>query len=428
MKRRTFLQSSASLAALGAASPLLASSHRKPDFPTGSAESCILLWLGGGPAQVDTFDPKPLGDPSTRKAGSAYRAIDTAVPGVQICEHLPELAKRMDRATILRSMHHGVIDEHAAAVHYMHTGRPVTGSVAYPSVASVVAHELGAAGDGAPAYVLAGYPSVSRGAGFLGPKYSYLYLLDTEKGPAGLSRAPGIGDERLDRRDGLLDLVRGAARKRYRENDPIRQYDSLIDEAAQLASGPFSKAFDLASEPASLRGRYGEEFGQRCLLARRLVQQGVRFVEVLDNLNFTNGTGWDTHNEGQEKQHLLIRGLDQALSALMDDLERHQLLDKTLIVVAGEFGRPSEFDGGGGRGHQGSVFSVLLAGGGLKHKGAIGRSDLASKLPVERPVSVPDFHATLYHALGIDYQKDLLDGDRPVPITDRGNALRELFV
>src|SRR5690606_6513645 len=156
--------------------------YQKPDFPQGQAEACILLWLGGGPAQVDTFDPKPLGDPATRKAGSAYKAIDTVVPGVQVCEHLPELAKRLDRATILRSVYHEVIDEHAAAVHYMHTGRPVTGSVAYPSVASVVAHELGAAQKGAPAYVLAGYPSVSRGAGFLGPKYSYLYLLDTEKG------------------------------------------------------------------------------------------------------------------------------------------------------------------------------------------------------------------------------------------------------
>src|SRR5690606_8211333 len=199
------------------------------------------------------------------------------------------------------------------------------------------------------------------------------------------------------------------------EDDPVVQYDTLIDESRALANGPFSEAFHRASEPDELRARYGGEFGQRCLLGRRLLQQGVRFVEILDNLNFTNGTGWDTHNEGQVKQHELIRGLDQTLSALMDDLEAHGMLDTTLICVAGEFGRPSEFDAGGGRGHQGSVFSVLMAGGGLKHKGAIGTTDEASKVAVERPISVPDWHATIYHALGIDYQKDLFSGDRPVP-------------
>jgi len=427
MKRRKFIQHSATLAALGGVEPLLAAGA-KPDFPMGKAQACILLWLGGGPAQVDTFDPKPLGDPSTKKAGSAYPAIDTVVPGVQICEHLPELAKRMDRATVLRTVSHDVIDEHAAAVNFMHTGRPVSGTVVYPSIGSVVSHELGAGQEGVPAYVLAGYPSVSRGAGFLGAKHSYLYLLDTEKGPAGLTRAPDITDERQARRDAILGKVRETVRETRSEDDPVAKYDTLIDESRALASGAFSEAFNIKSEPAELRERYGAEFGQRCLLGRRLIQQGVRFIEILDNLNFTNGTGWDTHNDGQVKQHELIRGLDQALSALMDDLEAHGLLETTLICVAGEFGRPSQFDGGGGRGHQGSVFSVLMAGGGLKHKGAIGVTDEASKVAVERPVSVPDWHSTIYHALGIDYQKDLYDGDRPVPITDRGTAIRELFV
>jgi hypothetical protein len=191
MNRRSFLQQTAAVSAISSTQPLLASTG-KPDFPPGKAEHCVVLWLGGGPAQVDTFDPKPLGDPATRKAGSAYPAIDTAVPGVQICEHLPELAKRMKRATVLRTLTHDVIDEHAAAVHFMHTGRPVSGTVAYPSIGSVISHELGAGREGVPAYVLMGYPSVSRGAGFLGSNHSYLYLLDTEKGPAGLSRPPDI--------------------------------------------------------------------------------------------------------------------------------------------------------------------------------------------------------------------------------------------
>lgn len=428
MNRRQFLQSSAALASFGAGLPLIGANSGRPDFPMGKAEHCILLWLGGGPAQVDTWDVKAMGDAKTRKAGSAYRPIDTAVSGVQICEHMPELAKRMDRATILRSMFHNVIDEHAAAVHFMHTGRPVSGTVVYPSFASVIAHQLGAGQEGVPAYVLAGYPSVSRGSGFLGPEHSYLYLLDTEKGPAGLARPPHVTPERVGRRDEMLGLLRQTVKAQRKAEDPVRQYDSLIDESSKLASGSFRKAFDLSSESAATRLRYGGEFGQRCLLSRRLVQEGVRFIEILDNISFTNGTGWDTHNEGQEKQHLLIQGLDQALTALMDDLEKHNLLDKTLITVAGEFGRPSEFDSGGGRGHQGSVFSLLMVGGGLQHKGAIGATDDASKNPIERPISVADWHSTIYHALGINYQKDLLDGDRPVPITDHGTAIRELFV
>jgi uncharacterized protein (DUF1501 family) len=195
-----------------------------------------------------------------------------------------------------------------------------------------------------------------------------------------------------------------------------------------LAGPAFRSVFDLASEPASLREGYGGEFGQRCLLARRLVESGVRFVEVAHNLNFVNGTGWDTHNAGQLRQHELIIELDNALSALIDDLERRKKLDTTLIVVAGEFGRPPEFDAGGGRGHQSTAFSALLAGGGLATGKAIGRTDDLAKTIVERPVSIPDFHATIHSALGIDPDKELRTSDgRPVPITDHGKPIAELF-
>ena len=165
---------------------------------------------------------------------------------------LPELAKRMDRATVLRTVTHDVIDEHAAAVNFMHTGRPVSGTTVYPSIGSVVSHELGAGREGVPAYVLAGYPSVSRGAGFLGAKHSYLYLLDTEKGPAGLSPAPDITEERQRRRDALLGKIRETVRETRDEDDPVVQYDTLIDESRALANGPFSEAFHLASEPDEL--------------------------------------------------------------------------------------------------------------------------------------------------------------------------------
>ena len=186
--------------------------------------------------------------------------------------------------------------------------------------------------------------------------------------------------------------------------------------------------FQLDAEPAELRESYGGEFGQRCLLSRRLIQSGVRFIEVSHNLNFINGTGWDTHNDGQLNQHLLIRELDSALSALVLDLEQHRLLDKTLIVVATEFGRPAQFDGGGGRGHHSKAFSIVLAGGGLHNGKTIGETDELGMHIVSRPVSVPDLHATIYWALGIDPAEELYaDGDRPVPITDRGRPIDELF-
>jgi len=195
----------------------------------------------------------------------------------------------------------------------------------------------------------------------------------------------------------------------------------------RLAGPEFMRHFRLKDESPELRNAYGGEFGQRCLLARRLVQAGVRFIEVSHNLNFINGTGWDTHNEGQRNQHLLIKELDIALSALITDLEKQGMLDKTLVALGTEFGRPAAYDGRGGRGHQGTCFSLLLAGGGLKHRGAYGVTDELAKKVVENPVSVPDYHATIHAALGINPMHELFDGSRPVPITDFGEPVTALF-
>jgi hypothetical protein len=424
--RRQFIQSIAAGSTLALAPKALA--NPTSEIPFGKAEACIVLWLGGGAAQIDTWDPKQKGDPKERIAGSAYNAIDTAVSGVQVCEHLPHVADRLDRMTILRTVNHAIIDEHGAATNHMYTGRKVSGTVVYPSVGAIIHHQLGAVNPGTPGYVLIGYPSVSRGPGFLGPRYGFLYLTDTRMGPAGLSRPAFLDPVRDQRRKDLLDVIRKSSRDGLPTDHPIAQYDDIIGDSQDLASGSFKQAFNLEKEPSSLRQSYGGEFGQRCMLARRLVQQGVRFVEVLHNLNFTNGTGWDTHNDGQLKQHILIQEVDQALSALMDDLEKKQMLDKTLIVVASEFGRPAEFDGGGGRGHQGSAFSTVLAGGGLNHCGAWGQTDELAKTILSQPVSVPDFHATIHQALGINPHKELFDGDRPVPITDRGIPVAKLLV
>jgi hypothetical protein len=391
----------------------------------GKAEHVISIWLGGGMGQIDTFDPKRRGDPQRKLAGSYYDSIPTAVGGVNVCEHLEKLAELMDRVTVVRTVNHAVIDEHAAATNWMHVGRPVSGTVVYPSLGSIIAHERGAAADGAPPYVLIGYPNASRGPGFLGARDGYLYLIDTGRGPAGLSRPEGIDQRRQARREQFLSALR--AQQFATPDDRLRDYDAAIDQSLKLSGPEFMRSFQLDEEGAELRNRYGGEFGQRCLLSRRLIERGVRFIEVSHNLNFLNGAGWDVHNGGILKQHELIKEMDTAVSALIRDLESRNMLDKTLIVITTEFGRPPEFDSGGGRGHQGSAFSCVLAGGGLKHCGAYGETDELAKKIVRDPVSVPDFFATIHAALGIDYAKSLYDGDRPVPITDNGTPIAALF-
>lgn len=424
MNRRDLLRSAASLAGAAVCSrPLMAASG--PALIQGKAEHVISIWLGGGMAQTDTFDPKRRGDPRAKKAGSYYDAIETAVPGVRLCEHLRKVAPLMDRVTAVRTVHHDVIDEHAAATNRMHTGRPISGTISYPSIGSIIAHERGSASDEAPPYVLIGYPNVTRGPGFLGAQAGYLYLTDTSRGPAGLSRPPDVSIERQERRARFRAAMRAAAPPT--DDQKLKSYDAAIEQSLRFSGPAFNRVFELDREHADLRRRYGGEFGQRCLLSRRLVERGVRFVEVSHNLNFLNGTGWDTHNQGILKQHELIKELDGAVAALITDLEDRSLLDKTLIVITTEFGRPPEFDGGGGRGHQGSAFTCVLAGGGLRHRGAWGETDDLAKKIVANPVGVPDFFATICAAVAVDYRANLQDGDRPVPITDQGTPIKELF-
>ena len=424
MKRREFIQAS-----VAASSGVMMGNvaHASPSVPIGKAEHCVMLWLGGGMSQIDTFDPKQRGDAKHKKAGSYYSAIDTAVPGVQVCEHLSQTARMMENVTAIRTLNHDVVDEHAAAANRMHTGRPTGGTVTYPSLGSIVADQRGAVAEGVPAYMLLGYPNIARGPGFLGPKAGYVYSTNINSGPAGLARPKSIDGDRVARREGLLDTVRNAGSSRFRGDAKFAEYDAAIAESLRLAGPEFMNVFDLSREPDSLRNEYKSEFGQRCLLTRRLFQAGVRFVEISYSDNFKNGTGWDTHNGGQLNQHLLIQDLDAALATLMADLDKNGLLDKTVILVNSEFGRPGGFDSGGGRGHHSKCFTSVIAGGGLKHAGAWGQSDEVSEQVVEKPVSVPDYFATALAALQIDPAANLYDGDRPVPITDLGKPIAELF-
>ncbi len=425
ISRREYLTSSAAMAAAAMTLPGTSVADETSPLIQGKAEHVISIWLGGGMGQVDTFDPKAIGDAKANKAGSLYGSVDTAVPGVRVCEHLKRIAPLMDRVTAVRTVHHEVIDEHAAATNRMHTGRPISGAIKYPSLGSMIAHERGTVNEDVPPYVLIGYPNVTRGPGFLGARHGYLYLTDTSRGPTGLSRPDFMTAARQARRENFLSTLRSAGDATHSE--PVRDYDEAIERSLALSSPEFNRVFNLDAESAVLRNRYGGEFGQRCLLARRLVQRGVRFIEVSHNLSFINGAGWDVHNEGILNQHGLIQEMDTALAALITDLEVQGILDKTLISITTEFGRPSSFDSRGGRAHQGTAFSCVLAGGGLNHKGAWGETDELSKKIISSPVSVPDFFATVMATVGMDYGKSLYDGDRPVPITDGGLPIAELF-
>ncbi|MBK5294386.1 MAG: DUF1501 domain-containing protein [Acidobacteriia bacterium] len=425
LTRREIIQSGA--AALSASLFRTASAAGSTtQYPKAAADACIFLWLGGGAAHLDTFDPKVRGD-GLKKPGSYYGSIGTAIPNVQVCEHLKQTAPLLDRCALLRSITHSIKGEHAAAANLVHTGRLPSGTIQYPSAGSIVSHELGAKSDDVPAYIVMGYPNITRDPGFLGAKHGYVYLTQVDIGPNGLVRPPDVDAGRQDRRETLLGSMREGFLARHAGDKEAQAQSDVNRQAFRLAGPKFLNVFDLNKEAASLREAYGGEFGQRCLLARRLVQSGVRFVEVSFNLNFLNGSGWDTHNEGQVKQHLLIQDLDRAFATLLLDLEKTRLLHKTLVVIATEFGRPPEFDSGGGRGHQSEAFTMLLAGGGLRTARAIGVTDEIGREVVERPITVPDFHATMHCALGIDPSKNLYAGDRPVPITDHGKPVMELF-
>jgi len=427
--RRRFLAAAAATAGAG---PLLAADHAAP--PRGKAEHCIFVWLGGGAAQIDTWDQKAKGDAKTKTPGSYYDGIETAIPGVQVCEHLSRCAPLLDRFVPVRTVHHVDGAEHARATNRVHTGRPTAGTIVYPSIGSAVVATKGPLNEALPTYVLIGFPNVTRGPGFLGSRAGYVYLTDTSVGPAGFTRQPEITAARQARREALLEALRkgdadpaavgGGAAAVHRT---IADYDAAGRRAAALAGPEFLGTFALDRESAGLREAYGGEFGQRLLLARRLVERGVRFIEVSHNLGFINGTGWDTHNEGQLKQHLLIEELDKGLASLVTDLESRGLLDRTLVVVATEFGRPAGFDGGGGRGHHAACFSMVFAGGGLRTGQVVGTSDERAEKILEEPVSIADFHATIHAALGTDPAEELYDGARPVPLTDGGTPIAKLF-
>jgi hypothetical protein len=397
--------------------------------------SCIVLWLAGGPSQLDTFDPKP-----GHKNGGPTRAIATSVPGIHISEHLPRLARQMDHVALVRSMTSGV-EEHGQATVLLSTGHVEGGAVEYPSVGAVLSKELENTESPLPSYVSLRSPydgapaRRAYGPGFLGPRYGPLSLIPTNEA---LARA---GD-RLEAYDKLLRLPdvslsaalterqAGARVDLLRELDrefvaghpgtPGQSHRSAYARAASLLLTPAAKAFALEEEPVKLRDSYGRNlFGQSCLLARRLVERGVPFVEVALGRAGPQSPDWDMHGNIFNDLPPLCRILDAGWASLLADLKEKGLLDSTVIVCMGEFGRTPQINGGNGRDHFARAWSTVVAGGGIKGGQVIGKTSPDGMTIEDRPVKVPEFLATAYAALGIDpHKQNYTPAGRPIRLVD----------
>jgi hypothetical protein len=374
--------------------------------------ACILLWMGGGPSQLETFDPKPGTD-----HGGETRAISTAVPGISIAEGWSHTAKSMNDIALVRSMTNKE-GNHQRATYQLHTGYVPSATVKHPSLGCSVAGELGESKFDLPHIVSIGGPTI--GAGFLGAAMEPFVVQNPEKPPE--NTQPRTPTDRFRRRLGLLDRLENAGFERVGGMDRVRDHRALYTQTARMILSPHMRAFSLEEEPEPIRTAYGRTpFGQGCLLARRLVQAGVTFVEVRSN-------GWDTHQQSHEKVGKLASQVDPAFATLIQDLKRNGLLDSTLIVWMGEFGRTPKINPSAGRDHFPRVFNVALAGGGVKGGRVIGTSSPDGMDVKDRPVSVPDLLASVCHSLKVDPNKEAMTPlGRPIKVVDGGKPVRELF-
>lgn len=375
-------------------------------------KSCILLWMSGGPSHLDTFDLKPEAPERIR---GEFRPIDTSVPGIRISEHFPRFARLMQHAAIFRSMS-TVESDHQLATYHVHTGyQRRAGGISFPSLGAIVSRELGARDVPLPNFVCIGSgPRLATRSGFLGPDHQPLDVTDPDRGVDFITRL--TTRTTFERQYELLRRFDASFQERYRA-EAGAAHASAVERGVRLMNSDQKQAFDLSQEPDAARERYGRgSFGQGCLMARRLVESGVRFVEVL----MGDGVGWDTHRDNFPRTKALSIEADAGMAALIEDLRQRGLLDSTLVVWMGEFGRSPQTTSGGGRNHWAPAWSSVLVGGGIRGGQVVGRTDRDAAQVLERPISVTDFLGTVCTLLGIDYTREnrAPGVDRPIPIVD----------
>jgi len=429
-RRELFCLSAAGVGGASASGWLGAlAAHAAKPLAGKKAKQCILLWMDGGPSHHDTFDMKPDAPADVR---GEFTPIQSSVTGLQVTEMLPRVAKVMHLAAVIRGMSTGE-SEHGRARTYLHTGYRVgAGGLQYPTMGSLMTAAAGEPADAAmPNFVVTGMHlnpanwSYVASPGHLGPRHTPLIVADPAGGVANLK--PGVDDAEFDDRAAVLDqMTRGFLRDR--PAPPAAAQATAYQRAVQLMRSPKGKAFDLSAEPLKVRATYGDHaFGKGCLLARRLVEVGVPFVEVY---HAPTPGGWDNHTGARAKEvkTLALPQLDQGMSALLADLKDRGLLDNTLVVWMGEFGRTPKVKPDGGRDHYARAWTTLLAGGGVQGGAIVGRTDKTGATVEDRPVSAADFMATVCQALGVDPETEFQVGERPVRAVDKGSKpLTELF-
>ncbi len=394
---------------------------------TATAKSCILIWLDGGPSHLETFDLKPAAPQEVR---GPFEPIATNVPGIQICEHFQRTAGVVDKLAIIRSVT-STLGEHNFASHYLLTGYKPTPALVYPALPSVITHVAGNSGS-LPSNIAIQRQNAMAGAGYLGDSAG-AFVVEGDPSKADfkvkdLSLPQGLSTDRITRRRQLRDAVDDFAKSTETSST---SRDPSFDQAYRLIASPQARAaFDVNDESSATRARYGRhQLGQSCLMARRLIEAGAKFVTVTDR-------GWDTHEdlvlrlrEGYTGGSVgKIPKLDTAYASLLEDLSQRGLLDSTLVILMGEFGRTPKLNPRGGRDHWPRAFSVVLAGGGIRGGQVVGKSDEHGERPADRPITPADLARTIYRTLGIDPARELHTSDgRPVQINRDGVLINELL-
>lgn len=389
--------------------------------PEPKAKSVIHIFMPGGMSAQESWDPKPYAPIEYR---GEMGSIDTKIRGEKFGDVLRQTAQVADKMTVVRSLTHGEA-AHERGVHNMFTGYRPSPALVYPSMGSVVSHELGPRNN-LPAYIcVPNQPNPSASTGYLSSSYAPFSLgaAPEQNGfkVRDLNLPGGVDEVRYDRRRELLELVNGEFNNRV-QADNIGAMNTFYERAFDLVSSNEAReAFNIEAEDGKVRDRYGRnQAGARMLLARRLVEAGARFVTL------TYG-GWDHHQQITSNMRRLMPAFDQAYAALLSDLDERGLLDSTLVLVSSEFGRTPKINQDGGRDHWPKVFSVALAGGGVQRGAVVGSSGPTASEPEDTPVSPEDLATTIYHQLGIKAEKELMaPGARPIEIVKGGQVRREI--
>lgn len=426
LSRRAFLGTAAVAASLPlfgrfatvrAEEPKPAETAELPVPGAGKLKHLIIISLPGAPSHIDLWDPK-----ADEKVRGEFKPIETPVKDIRFTEVLPGLAKQAEHLCVVNGMTSGE-GNHDRARYLTLTGHAPNPSVKHPSLGSILAKESGMDDSELPMFVSVGGAALD--AGYLGPQYSALTVADPERGVENLAYRPGVSPDqeraRLEKRLRLRDEVDRDFRER-RSATIAADQKAMYDRARRMMDSRKSAAFDLSTEKDELRNHYGRtRFGQGLLLARRLVEEGVKCVEVRLG-------GWDTHQDNFERIRPLAQQLDIGMSQLITELRARKLFDSTAIACYGEFGRTPRINGNNGRDHYPRAWSMVLAGGPFARGRRVGMTDETASRVVERPVTVPDFFRSLAHAAGFDPMRKFEVNDRPIWYVDKaGTVIRELF-